>query len=50
MINQTTEQLINDSANLKDLELLLCKTMVGKLTSIEANIQSIMDQHLDDDT
>ena len=50
MINETTEQLIKDSTNLKDLELLLCKTMVGKLTSLEANIQSIIDQHLDDET
>jgi len=50
MINETTEQLIKDSTNLKDLELLLCKTMVGKLTSLEGNIQSIIDQHLDDET
>ena len=29
MINETTEQLIKDSTNLKDLELLLCQTIAG---------------------
>ena len=39
MINQPTEQLMKDSTNLKDLELLLCQTMAGKLIYLEGNLQ-----------
>ena len=49
MINQTTEQLIKDSSNLKDLELLLFQTMAGKLIYLEGNLQSIIDEHLEEE-
>ena len=49
MINQTTEQLMKDSSNLKDLELLLCQTMAGKLIYLEGNLQSIIDEHLEEE-
>ena len=49
MINQTTEQLMKDSSNLKDLELLLCQTMTGKLIYLEGNLQSIIDEHLEEE-
>ena len=49
MINQTTEQLMKDSSNLKDLELLLCQTMAGKLIYLEGNLQSIIDEHIEEE-
>ena len=49
MINQTTEQLIKESTNLKDLELLLCQTMAGKFMHLEGNLQSIIDEHLEEE-
>ena len=49
MINQTTEQLIKESTNLRDLELLLCQTMAEKLMHLEGNLQSIIDEHLEEE-
>ena len=49
MINQTTEQLIKESTNLKDLELLLCQTMAEKLMHLEGNLRPIIDEHLEEE-
>lgn len=47
MSNLTTEQLIKDSTNLKDLELLLCESIAALLADIEGNLQCLIDEHLD---
>ena len=49
MINQTTEQLIKESTNLKDLELLLCEILGKQFKYLDSCIRNLEKGYLQDE-